>query len=233
MLRFETGFHPETDAVFAHALEVLRAAGATLVDITQGPGDALGDAETLVLQTEFKVDLHGYLASTPKAVTSRTLADLIAFNQAHADRELGLFGQEVFQKAEATKGLDDPAYLKALATSKRMAGSDGIDRMLATDHLDALVAPTAAPAWVVDTINGDHASGDASSLPAVAGAPHLSLPMGQVDGLPVGLSIIGPAWSDARILAYGYAFEQKLNLHLRPTFAPSLPDTSSLFKPSH
>lgn len=230
VLRFETGFHPETDAVFGHALEVLRAAGATLVDVVQRPGDGLGEAETEVLQTEFKADLHGYLATTPKAVASRSLADLIAFNRAHAGRELGLFGQEVFEKAEATQGLDDPGYLNALATSKRLARG-GIDRMLAADKLDALVAPTSGPAWVVDTVNGDHSLGDTSSLPAVAGYPHLSLPMGQVSGLPVGLSIIGPAWSDARILAYGYAFEQTLGLHLRPGFAPSVPDTRSLFKP--
>ncbi len=232
VLRFDAGFHPETDVVFAHALEVLKAAGATLVDINQAPGDGLGEAETLVLQTEFKADLDAYLATTPKSVASRSLAELIAFNQAHAGRELGLFGQEVFAKAEATKGLDDPGYLKALATSKRLAAG-GIDHMLAADRLDALVAPTAGPSWVVDTVNGDQSSGDTSSLPAVAGYPHLSLPMGQVDGLPVGLSIIGQAWSDARILAYGYAFEQALGLQMRPGFAPSLPDTTSLFRPAH
>jgi len=233
VMRFEAGFHPETDAVFAHALDVLRAAGATLVEISHLQGvDAIGDAEMLVLTTELKADLHAYLAGTPKAVASRSLADLIAFNLAHRDRELGLFGQELFEKAEATKGLDDPAYLAALATSRRLAGAEGIDRMLAADKLDALVAPTSGPAWVVDTVNGDHAAGQTSTLPAVAGYPHLSVPMGAVYGLPVGLSIIGPAWSDARILAYGYAFEQRLGLHQAPGFAASLPAHAALLEPS-
>jgi amidase len=232
VMRFEAGFHPETDAVFAHALGVLRAAGATLVEIPHLQGiDAISDAETLVLTTELKADLHTYLATTPKTVASRSLADLIAFNLAHRDRELGLFGQELFDKAEATNGLDDPVYLAALATSRRLAGAEGIDRMLAADKLDALVAPTTGPAWVVDTVNGDHSSSQTSTLPAVAGYPHLSVPMGQVYGLPVGLSIIGPAWSDARVLAFGYAFEQALGLRMAPTFAPSLPAGGSLLEP--
>ncbi len=232
VMRFEAGFHPETDAVFGHALDVLRAAGATLVEITELPGQSdIADAEGLVLATELKADLHAYLRSTPKSVAARSLADLIAFNRLHGERELGLFGQELFEKAEATKGLDDPAYLEALAKSKRLAGAEGIDRMLAEHKLDALVAPTTGPAWVVDTIDGDHALGQTSTLPAVAGYPHLSVPMGQVSGLPVGLSIIGPAWSDARVLGYGYAFEQKLGLHMEPTFAPSLPDAGTLLMP--
>ena len=221
VMRFEAGFHPETDMVFAHALDVLRQAGATLVEIGKLPGtaggaDAIGDAELVVLLTELKADLNTYLATTPAAVRARTLADLIAFNRAHAERELGLFGQELFEKAQATKGLSDPAYLAARATSLRLAGVDGIDRMLAENRVDALVAPTSGPAWVADTINGDHSSGQTSTLPAVAGYPHLSVPMGLVAGLPVGLSIVGPAWSDARVLSFGYAFEQALGFKAEP-----------------
>jgi amidase len=224
VMRFEAGFHPETDAVFAHALDVLRGAGATLVEIQTWPGiDAIGDAEQIVLLTELKADMATYLASTPKAVGPRTLADLIAFNTAHADRELALFGQELFEKGEATQGLGDAGYKSARALSLRLAGADGIDKMLADDRLDALVAPTAGPAWVVDTINGDHSAGGASTLPAVAGYPHLTVPMGLVSGLPVGLSFIGPAWSEARLLGLGYAFEQALGFKPRPGFVPVSP----------
>ncbi len=236
VMRFEAGFHPETDAVFAHALDVLRQAGATLVEIDKLPGaagtaDAIGDAEQVVLLTELKADLAAYLATAPQAVTARTLADLIAFNRAHADRELGLFGQELFEKAQATKGLADPAYLAARATSLRLAGVEGIDRMLAENKVEALVAPTAGPAWVVDTVNGDHASGQTSTLPAVAGYPHLSVPMGLVSGLPVGLSIVGPAWSDARVLGFGYAFEQALGFAAEPGLR-AVPPLGDLERPS-
>jgi amidase len=224
VMRFEAGFHPQTDAVFAHALEVLRKAGATTVDIDKWPGlDAIGDAELTVLLTELKADMGTYLASTPKNIETRTLADLIAFNMAHADRELALFGQELFEKGEATQGLDDAGYKAARATSLRLAGAEGIDKMLADNKLDGLVAPTAGPAWVVDTVNGDHSSGGASTLPAVAGYPHLTVPMGLVSGLPVGFSFIGPAWSEARLLGFGYAFEQALGFKPRPGFVAVAP----------
>jgi amidase len=224
VLRFATGWSAATDKVFERALAVLRAQGATLVDITEFKDrDKMGEAETLVLHTELKVDLNAYLASTPPTVKTRTLADLIAFDTAHADRELGLFGQETFVKAESTKGLDDPAYQAARATSLRIAGRDGIDAMLAANHLDALVSPTMPPAWKIDAANGDPSGGaGAGSLAAVAGYPHLTVPMGAVIGLPVGLSIIGPAWSEARLLGYGYAFEQSAKAKVTPRFLPSI-----------
>jgi len=232
VMRFEAGFHPETDAVFAHALDVLRHAGATLVEIdTFKNADAIGDAELIVLLTELKADLNAYLATTPASVATRTLADLIAFNRAHADRELGLFGQELFDKAEATTGLGDAGYQAARALSLRLAGTEGIDALLAHDKVDALVAPTAGPAWVVDTVNGDHSTGQTSTLPAVAGYPHLTVPMGEVFGLPVGLSIIGPAWSEARLLAFGYAFEQAAHFKPRPGFVP-IPTVAGLERPA-
>jgi amidase len=224
VLRFATGWSAGTDKVFAQALAVLRAQGATLVDITElKDRDKIGEAEVLVLNTELKADLNAYLASTPPAVKTRTLAEVIAFNSAHADRELALFGQETFVKAEATKGLDDPAYQAARATSLRLAGRDGIDAMLAANHLDALVSPTMPPAWKIDAVNGDQSTGaGAGSLAAVAGYPHLTVPMGAVTGLPVGLSIIGPAWSEARLLSYGYAYEQAAHTKVTPRFLPSI-----------
>lgn len=224
VLRFATGWSGATDKVFEQALVVLKAQGATLVDITDlKDRDKIGEAEGLVLNSELKADLNAYLATTPAAVKSRTLADLIAFDTAHADRELALFGQETFLKAEGTKGLDDPAYKTARETSLRLAGHDGIDAMLQKDHLDALVCPTMPPAWKIDAANGDQiGGGGAGGLAAVAGYPHLTVPMGAVMGLPVGLSIIGPAWSEARLLGYGYAYEQAAKVKLTPRFLPTI-----------
>jgi len=224
VLRFATGWSAPTDKVFEQALAVLKAQGATLVDIkTLKDRDQIGKAEGMVLYTELKVDLNGYLATTPATVKTRTLADLIAFNTAHADRELALFGQEAFIAADATKGYDDLAYIAARATSLRLAGQDGIDAMLAADHLDALVSPTMPPAWKIDAANGDQiGGGGAGGLAAVAGYPHLTVPMGSVWGLPVGISFIGPAWSEARLLGYGFAYEQAAKIKLTPAFLPSI-----------
>jgi amidase len=224
VLRFATGWSAATDKVFDQALATLKAQGATLVEINElKDRDKIGEAEALVLNTELKADLNAYLATTPPTVKTRTLADLIAFDAAHADRELTLFGQETFVKAETTKGLNDPAYQAARATSQRIAGRDGIDAMLNANHLDALVSPTMAPAWKIDVANGDQIGGaGAGGLAAVAGYPHLTVPMGAVMNLPVGLSIIGPAWSEARLLAYGYAYEQAAKVTLTPRFLPSI-----------
>ena len=226
VLRFATGWSVKTDEVFEQALTVLKKQGATLVDITElKDRDKIGEAEMLVLRTELKADLNAYLATTPETVKTRTLAAVIAFNTAHAQRELALFGQETFVKSEATKGLDDPAYKAARALSLRIAGHDGIDAMLAANHLDALVSPTMPPAWKIDVANGDQISGGgAGGLAAVAGYPHLTVPMGAVLGLPVGLSFIGPAWSEARLLGYGYAYEQAAKSKVMPNFIPAIED---------
>jgi amidase len=224
VLRFATGWSAATDKVFEQALTVLKAQGATLVDIKDlKDRDKMGEAELVVLTTELKADLNTYLATTPATVNTRTLADVIAFDIAHADRELALFGQELFVKADATKGLDDEDYRKARETSLRIAGHDGIDAMLEKDHLDALICPTVAPAWKIDAANGDQVGGSgAGNLAAVSGYPHLTVPMGTVMGLPVGLSIMGPAWSEARLLGYGYAYEQAAKVKVQPRFLPSI-----------
>jgi amidase len=236
VMRFATGWSAATDKVFEQALAVLKAQGAILVDIKEFKDrDKIGEAENLVLNTELKADLNVYLASTPATVKTRTLADVIAFDTAHADRELALFGQDTFVKAEETKGLDDPDYKTARANSLRMAGQDGIDAMLRKDHLDALVCPTMAPAWKIDVANGDQIGGaGAGSLAAVAGYPHLTVPMGAVLGLPVGLSIMGPAWSEARLLGFGYAYEQAAKARVTPRFPRSIesaPPVSDLLEP--
>jgi amidase len=168
------------------------------------------------------VDLNAYLASTPPAVKTRTLADLIAFDKTEP-REMAWFGQDLFEMAEATNGLDDPKYVTAHRLSRQAAGPQGIDRLLREHHVIALVAPTTDPAWVIDLVNGDHGSASATTLPAVAGYPHLTVPMGEVFGLPVGLSFIGPAWSEQLLLSLGYGYEQATHLRTPPTYAASVP----------
>ena len=227
VLRFLAGHHAATDIVFGRALDRLRAAGATLVEIKDGPDlDAIGAAEMTVLLTEFKAGLDSYLASTPQAVKTRTMADVIAFNEAQHDRELGLFDQDLMLRAQATAGLNDGGYRDALSRSRRMAGSDGLDKLQAQNNLDAMVAPTGGPAWVVDLVNGDHDGFSASTLPAVAGAPHLTVPMGDVDGLPVGLSFIGPRWSEQRLLEFGSAYEAVAAIRQQPRYLSTLPETA-------
>ncbi len=222
---------PGTDAAFEQALGVLRAQGATLVDIREAPagGPERGRAEFAVLLSELKVDLNAYLATVPAAVQSRTLADLIAFNRAHAGSELALFGQEVFEQAERTTGLDE-AYRTARATSLRLAGPEGIDKMLHDNNVVALIAPTRPAAWLIDAVHGDQSpgGGSAGSLAAVAGYPHLTVPMGRVRGLPVGLSFIGTKWDDARILALGYAYEQASHQRFAPSLYPSIEESPEI-----
>ena len=221
--RFLTGYSAKTDAVFEANLQKMREAGAVIVEIAEGPDmNAVGGAELEVLLFELKHDLNAYLASTdPAQVETRTLADVIAFNE-RTPRELALFGQELFLQAQAKGGLDDPAYVEARSTSLRLAGAEGIDRLMREHEVVALIAPTTGPAWTTDVINGDHYAGAASTLPAVAGYPHLTVPMGFVDGLPVGMSFIAGKWEDARVLSLGYAFEQLTQARRDPAFAPSV-----------
>ncbi len=221
VMRFASGFG--TDDLLGAALAVLKARGATLVEIKTFDRKGIGANEFQVLLTEFKDGINRYLAATPPGVQSRTLADLIAFNKAHAAQEMPLFGQEEFEQAEATKGIDDPAYKKARKESFEAAGPNGIDKLLKAYNVVALIGPTTAPAWKIDAVNGDQsAGGGAGGLAAVAGYPHLTVPMGLVKGLPVGLSFIGPKWSEQLLLTLGYAFEQARGPLPSPTFMLSI-----------
>ncbi len=221
VMRFAAGFG--TDAVFEEALAALRAQGAELVEIREFPGrQEIGRNELVVLLAELKHDLNAYLATLPAAVATRTLEQLIAFNRAHAGVEMPLFTQDLFEQAQATAGLDQ-AWRTARETSLRLAGPEGIDRLLREHNVVALVGPTRPAAWLIDAVHGDQSpGGGGGGLAAVAGYPHLTVPMGQVRGLPVGLSFIGPKWSDALILSLGFAYEQASHRRFEPRYLDSI-----------
>ena len=203
------GYDEETRALFDKSLAILIAQGATVVDHIELPYlEELDKDELTVLMYEFKADLNAYLASTPASVKTRSMADVIAFNQQHADTVMPYFGQDLMEQAQATGSLKDAAYRQASARVKLRAGKLGIDAVLKKYKLDALIAPTTGTAWPIDYKAGDVVAGSASSPAAVAGYPHLTVPMGQVRGLPVGLSLFAGAWSEAKLLNLGYAFEQ-------------------------
>ena len=214
---------PALKARFEGALAMLRAKGAVLIETAAPKRGGLGAAETLVLQTELKADLEAYLATTPAEVTTRSLDQLIAFNEAQVSREMPYFGQETFAAAAKTKGLADPVYLQARADSLRQAGADGIDAVLKSADAAMIVEPSYGPAWPSDPVYGDQYDGpSASQLPAVAGYPHLTVPMGLVGGLPVGLSFIGPAYGEATLLGAGYVYEQASHARVPPLYRATL-----------
>jgi amidase len=226
------GFHEGVDRVMDEALRALRDAGAVIVDpapITTAK--QFGAHSFEVLLYEFKADLDRYLAerlggrAAPNGMgepTPRTLAELIAFNERHRDREMPYFGQELFVRAQAKGPLTDAAYRRALADGRRLAGPEGIDAALAAGRLDALVAPTNGPAWTIDVVAGDHYGGGYAGASAVAGYPHVTVPAGTVHGLPVGLSFFGARFRDARLLGYAFAFEQATRVRRAPTFRPGV-----------
>ncbi|WP_174291340.1 amidase [Sphingomonas bacterium] len=216
------GMSLDLSAAFGQALAVLKEAGAVLVEVKATDRKGLGAAEQVVLHTELKADLNAYLATTPPAVRARTLTDLIAFDSGHATAEMPFFAQETFEAADTTKGLDDPAYKAARATSLRLAGAEGIDAMLKAANATVLVEPSYGPAWYSDTVYGDQYGGPSSSeLPAVAGYPNLTVPMGLVRGLPVGLSFIATKFGEATVLGAGYAYEQRSHARVPPRYLPT------------
>ncbi len=218
------GYHAETDTLLAGAIDLMKQHGAIIVDpadiATAGGTD---DAEFVVLMYEFKADLDAYLGQLKPNVTVRSLADVIAFNTKNADRELRYFGQEIMLSSQKKGPLTDKTYLAALAKNRRLMGLEGIDATITKYKLDAIVAPTQGPAALIDLVNGDPSGGGSFTSPAAcAGYPHVTVPMGLVRGLPVGLSFVGRAWSEATLLKLSYAFEQAAPARRKPSFAPTV-----------
>ncbi|NRD52046.1 amidase [Corallococcus exiguus] len=217
------GYHPATDAVVERALEVMKAQGAVLVDPVVLPNLAkLDEPELEVMLYEFKAGLEAWLAQLGEGAPVRTLADLIAFNEKNREREMPYFGQELLLQAQKKGPLTDTAYKKALAACRRYSRAEGLDAVMNKHKLDALVAPTQAPAGPIDLVLGDHWLGSSSTPAAVSGYPTLTVPAGDVYGLPVGVSFIGRAWSEPVLLKLAYAYEQASHARRKPGFVRSV-----------
>jgi amidase len=221
--RKQTGFNRDVDRLFGEAVAALQKLGAVVVDPAEIPH--LGEydkSELEVLLFELKADLNAYLASLGPSARVKTLADVIAFNEANRDREMPCFGQELFLKAQEKGPLTDKAYLDALAQNRRLSREEGLDAVMGEHKLDAIVAPTGGPAWLTDCAVGDHFGGGSSTPAAVAGYPNITVPCGYSFGLPVGISFMGRAWSEPTLIRLAYAYEQATRWRKPPRYLPSL-----------
>jgi len=219
-----TGFDPRVLDLFEDAVEAMGAEGAVIVDPANLDAAAWNDPLSLVLlEYEFKADLNAYLGTLGPDAPVKSLAEIIEFNEQNRGLEMPYFGQERMHAAQARGPLTDAAYLNAVRTIQRATREDGIDRLMNQHDLDAIVAPTRDLAWPTDHIKGDRLDGGSSAGPAaIAGYPDITVPMGFVSGLPVGVSFFGRAWSEPTLLRVAYAFEQATNHRRAPTFALTL-----------
>ncbi len=210
-------YHEEVDAKAEAAYEVLRSLGAELIDVQIDAVKQLREHEFTVLLYEFKHDLNAYLTHV-SADFPKTLSDIIAFNKANAATVMPFFAQETLELAVTKGALTEGVYRNALEQAKHLSQNEGIDKALNEHDLDALIAPTGGPAWSIDKINGDRYLGSASSLAAVAGYPHVTVPSGFIHGLPVGLSFFASAFSEAKLFGFAFAFEQATKRRQAPQF---------------
>lgn len=215
------GKDARVDALMESGIAAMKDAGATMVDDCElSAGQEYGDSEFEVLLYEFKADLNTFLATVDPGLGIRTMEDVIRFNDENKARSMPFFGQEIFLQAVKKGGLDSKDYQDALAKNLKASREDGIEKALAKDRLDAILAPTGGPAWLIDLVNGDSSSGISSSQPsAVAGYPAITVPAGFISGLPVGMTLMGPAWSEGSLIKYAYAFEQATKQRKAPTLA--------------
>ncbi len=212
---------PSVSAIIDDSIALMRKAGALVIDPVEFPKlEAWRETETEVLLYEFKTDLNRYLAARGAAVKS--LADCIAFNRAHREQEMPYFEQELMEQAQEKGPLTERDYTSALNKNHHLTRKDGIDALVKKFNLDAIIGPTAGPAWATDWVNGDRVDSGCASPPAVAGYPHITLPAGFVFGLPVGISFFGPAWSEPTLLKAAYAFERLRPARKPPQFRPTV-----------
>jgi amidase len=223
VVRGTFGFSTQVDALMNAAIDLMRAQGAVFVDPaeieTRGKFD---DTENTVLLYELKADLNAYLARLGPNAPVHNLQEVIEFNDKHRDQEMPYFGQDLFLKAQQKGPLTSDEYLDALKKNHQLARAEGIDATMDKNKLDALIAPTGGPAWLTDLITGDHFGGGSSSSAAVAGYPNISIPAGEVFGLPVGISFFGRAWSEPTLIRLAYAYEQSSKHRRPPQFLPTL-----------
>lgn len=217
------GFSSAVDRLMESAIDVMKRSGAVIIDPADVPASGvLEESELEVLKYEFKADLNAYLQSLGASARVKSLKDVIEFNEKNKEREMPFFGQELFIESEEKGSLTSEPYLNALRRNYRLSRDEGIDFVMNRHRLDALIAPTGAPAWTTDLINGDHYVGGSSTLAAVAGYPHITVPAGFVRDLPVGISFFGRAWSEPTLIRIAYAFEQTTKHRRTPRFLPTL-----------
>jgi amidase len=223
VVRKTFGFSEKVDKIMEDALDILKKQGAVLIDPAPiETAGKFGDSELTVLLYELKADLNAYLARLGPNAPVKTLQDIIDFNERNREKEMPYFGQDTFLKAQEKGPLTTQEYVDALAKNHQLARKEGIDATMDKNNLDALIGPTGGPAWLTDHINGDSFSGGSSGAAAVAGYPNITVPAGFTNGLPVGISFFGRAWSEPVLIRLAYAFEQATRVRKSPTFLPTV-----------
>jgi amidase len=221
LVRQAMGYHPEVDRSTLRAVDAIKTAGGQVIDVKIGTYNSWNDPEFTVLLYEFKDGVNAYLKKA--GATPSSLEALIAWNKDNAARAMPYFDQEIFEQAQAKGPLTDAAYLKARADARRLAGKDGLIAALDKDKLDALIAPSLSPAWPTDHVLGDHFVGAGYGMAAVAGTPSITVPSGHAQGLPLGVTFMGRAYSEGELIGFGFALEQAIKARRAPQFAPTLP----------
>jgi amidase len=221
LVRSAMGFHHRVDTLMNQAVAWMKTQGAEVIELKDTFDGKLENTSLEVMLYEFKDGLNAYFAGLGKDVPVRSLHDLIAFNKADS-LELRYFDQQLLEQADAKGSLSSSGYKKALAAMLKGSRENGMDRLMNRYHLDAMMAPTGSPAWTTDLVNGDHFVGGSSSWAAISGYPSITVPMGMIDGLPVGISFFGRAWSEPVLIEIGYAYEQGTKCRRPPRFLKNL-----------